>query len=97
MQGDLSTRLKNVADTLDRQFLGKSEVIRLLLISIIAREHTVLIGPPGTAKSALLRTLAALLDARYFEYLLTRSTDLAAAYAASGTAETETGNSEKVA
>ncbi|MDY6829117.1 MAG: alkyl hydroperoxide reductase subunit F [Pseudomonadota bacterium] len=32
-----------------------------------------------------------------FEYLLTRSTDLAAAYAASGTAETETGNSEKVA
>lgn len=75
MQGELSTRLKNVADTLDRQFLGKSEVIRLLLISIIAREHTVLIGPPGTAKSALLRTLATLLDAKYFEYLLTRFTE----------------------
>ena len=31
-----------------------------------------LVGPPGTAKSALVRHLARLVDARYFEYLLTR-------------------------
>ena len=31
-----------------------------------------IVGPPGTAKSALVRTLAQKLDARYFEYLLTR-------------------------
>jgi MoxR-like ATPase len=68
-------KLRQVADSLDRQFLGKSEAIRLLVICIVAREHAVLIGPPGTAKSALLRTLAALLDARYFEYLLTRFTE----------------------
>jgi MoxR-like ATPase len=30
------------------------------------------VGPPGTAKSALVRQLARLVDARYFEYLLTR-------------------------
>jgi len=75
MAADLSTRLRSVAETLDSQFLGKSEVIRLLLIAIVAREHAVLIGPPGTAKSALLRTLAELLQARYFEYLLTRFTE----------------------
>ncbi|MEZ4226274.1 MAG: AAA family ATPase [Polyangiaceae bacterium] len=75
MASPLSQRLRQVADTLDNQFLGKSEVIRLLLIAIVAREHAVLIGPPGTAKSALLRTLAHLLDARYFEYLLTRFTE----------------------
>lgn len=71
----VSSRLTRVADQLDRQFLGKSEVIRLLLISIVAREHAVIIGPPGTAKSALLRSLSELLDARYFEYLLTRFTE----------------------
>lgn len=75
MSNDLSGRLRQVADTLDGQFLGKSEVIRLLMIAIVAREHAVLIGPPGTAKSALLRTMAHLLDARYFEYLLTRFTE----------------------
>jgi len=75
MQADLSGRLRQVAQTLDAQFLGKSEVIRLLLIAIVAREHAVLIGPPGTAKSALLRTLAELIQARYFEYLLTRFTE----------------------
>jgi len=68
-------KLRRVAEALDGQFLGKSDVIRLLVISVVAREHAVLIGPPGTAKSALLRTLAALLDARYFEYLLTRFTE----------------------
>jgi MoxR-like ATPase len=31
-----------------------------------------IVGPPGTAKSALVRHLARLVDARYFEYLLTR-------------------------
>lgn len=52
MSNDLSSRLQRVAESLDSQFLGKSEVIRLLLIAVVAREHAVLIGPPGTAKSA---------------------------------------------
>jgi MoxR-like ATPase len=75
MSTELSGRLRQVADTLDGQFLGKSETIRLLMIAIVAKEHAVLIGPPGTAKSALLRTLAELIQAKYFEYLLTRFTE----------------------
>jgi MoxR-like ATPase len=71
----LVARLGLLAQSLERSFLGKDEVIRLLLIAIVAGEHAVLIGPPGTAKSALLRMLARLLDAKYFEYLLTRFTE----------------------
>lgn len=71
----LAARLRRVAAALDQQYLGKSEVIRLLLIAIVAREHVVLIGPPGTAKSALIKSLAEFVDARYFEYLLTRFTE----------------------
>src|ERR1700690_3155284 len=70
----LPSRLAQLARSLEQRFLGKDEVIRLLLVSAIAGEHAVLIGPPGTAKSALLRTFAQLLSARYFEYLLTRFT-----------------------
>lgn len=69
---DIVKRLQRIAEDLDRSFLGKSEVIRLLLISLVAGENMLLIGPPGTAKSALIRRLARLVDAKYFEYLLTR-------------------------
>ncbi len=71
----LHGRLGQMARTLESKFLGKDEVIRLLLIATIAGEHAVLIGPPGTAKSALIRYFARLLQANYFEYLLTRFTE----------------------
>jgi MoxR-like ATPase len=71
----LQARLKSIADVLRASFIGKDEVIRLLLVAVVAGEHCVLLGPPGTAKSALIRSLAQLLDARYFEYLLTRFTE----------------------
>jgi MoxR-like ATPase len=73
--GTLQQRLQQVASVLSGQFIGKDEIIRLLLVAVIAGEHAVLLGPPGTAKSALIRSLSQLLQARYFEYLLTRFTE----------------------
>ena len=73
--GQTIQRLQQVARTLEASFLGKSEPVRLMLIAAIAGEHMVLIGPPGTAKSALIRMFAKLIDAKYFEYLLTRFTE----------------------
>jgi len=75
MAAPLHTRLRQVAETIQGQFIGKDEIIRLMLIAVVAGEHCVLLGPPGTAKSALIRTLARLLQANYFEYLLTRFTE----------------------
>src|SRR3982751_2002758 len=71
----LPVRLAQLARTLESRFLGKDEVIRLLLIAVVAGEHAVIVGPPGTAKSALIRMFARLLQANYFEYLLTRFTE----------------------
>ncbi len=73
--GPLHSRLEATARALETRFLGRSEVVRCMLVSAIAGEHVVLVGPPGTAKSALARTFAHLCDARYFEYLLTRFTE----------------------
>lgn len=72
---DLSRRLQDGARQLQAQFLGKEEIIRLLFISAVAGEHLVMVGPPGTAKSALLRSFAQVIEARYFDYLLTRFTE----------------------
>lgn len=72
MSHPLQSRFDAIRRDLEQKFLAKEEIIRLMLISAIAGEHMVLIGPPGTAKSALIRAFAKLVDARYFEYLLTR-------------------------
>src|SRR5580693_7428392 len=72
---ELPSRLARLARALEDRFLGKDEIVRLLLVATIAGEHAVLVGPPGTAKSALIRTFARLMQARYFEYLLTRFTE----------------------
>src|SRR5215475_3033003 len=71
----LGARFQEAARALNAAFLDKQEIIRLLIISAIAGEHLILVGPPGTAKSALIRLFAQLVDARYFEYLLTRFTE----------------------
>jgi MoxR-like ATPase len=68
-------QLRSIARSLESQFLGKQETIRLMVLSVLAGEHIALVGPPGTAKSALVRTFSRLIDAKYFEYLLTRFTE----------------------
>jgi MoxR-like ATPase len=70
-----SSTFQEVARQLNAQFLDKQEIIRLMLVSAIAGEHMVIVGPPGTAKSAMINMFARLMDARYFEYLLTRFTE----------------------
>ena len=40
-----------------------------MLLSALAGEHLLILGPPGTAKSALVSQFSQLISARYFEYL----------------------------
>jgi MoxR-like ATPase len=56
-------------------FVGKDEIIDLLGIALVAGEHLFLLGPPGTAKSALVQDLARRIHGRVFDYLLTRFTE----------------------
>lgn len=61
-----------VIDPLKRRFVGRDEVVDLIALALVAGEHLFLHGPPGTAKSALIRHFAGAVRGRYFEYMLTR-------------------------
>src|SRR4051812_17882015 len=63
---------RGVIDVLKRRFVGRDEVVDLIALALVAGEHLFLHGPPGTAKSALIRQFAGAVRGRYFEYLLTR-------------------------
>jgi MoxR-like ATPase len=68
-------RLVHLLQALEADLVERRNAVRLIVLAALAREHTLLIGPPGTAKSELARRLhLAFRDARYFERLLTRFT-----------------------
>ncbi len=69
-------KLNKVLTFVKDTFVGKNDVVDLLGICLLARENAFLYGPPGTAKSAIVRTLAKTVkDGKNFEYLLTRFTE----------------------
>src|SRR5215831_7626377 len=72
----LSTRLvREVLEPMKSAFVGKDEIIDLLGVCLVAGENLFLLGPPGTAKSALVQELARRIEGRVFDYLLTRFTE----------------------
>jgi len=69
-------KLNSVLHYVKHSFVGKDEIVDLLGISLLARENLFLLGPPGTAKSAIVRLLSSCVeDGKNFEYLLTRFTE----------------------
>lgn len=69
-------KLGQVLGHLKHTFVGKDTIIDLLGIGLIARENAFLLGPPGTAKSAIVRLLSQCIEnGKNFEYLLTRFTE----------------------
>src|SRR3984893_6857473 len=73
MTDDTVERLRReVVEPIKRRFVGRDEIVDLIALSVTAGEHLFLHGPPGTAKSALIRQFAQAVRGNYFEYLLTR-------------------------
>ena len=64
-----------VLEPMKRVFIGKDEIIDLMGVCLVGRENLFVLGPPGTAKSALVHELGRRLEGKAFEYLLTRFTE----------------------
>lgn len=60
---------------LESPFVGRHEESLVITLALMTGEHVVLIGEPGTAKSAIARRSADLLSAKFFKYLLTKFTE----------------------
>lgn len=68
-------KLQSIASELGQAFVERSEVVDGALAAILAGQHVLLIGPPGTAKSMLADGVCRRIEgARYFQWLLTKFT-----------------------
>lgn len=72
---DHAARLREVVQTSTHGMIGREHLAELIVLAAVAQEHLLVIGPPGTAKSAIVRRVAGALGGRYFEYLLGRFTE----------------------
>ncbi|ACL64465.1 ATPase associated with various cellular activities AAA_5 [Anaeromyxobacter dehalogenans 2CP-1] len=68
----LRVPVEQLRQELNARFPERREVIDGALCAVLAGEHVLLLGPPGTAKSALVRSIARAFGGRYFERLLTK-------------------------
>ncbi len=67
-------QLQQLRHDLAAQFPERREVIEGTLYALLSSESVLLLGPPGTGKSSLVRAVAQAFGARYFERLLTKFT-----------------------
>lgn len=52
--------------------VGREALVELVVLAAVAGEHLLVVGAPGTGKSAAVRQVARALGGRFFEYLLGR-------------------------
>jgi MoxR-like ATPase len=69
-----STDIQKISTEMNNTHYERKDAIQAALLALLSGEHLFLLGPPGTAKSALARDLAdRLVGSRYFETLLSRT------------------------
>ncbi|MFJ8652717.1 AAA family ATPase [Streptomyces rochei] len=72
---DTARRLRAIGDELSDRFYERADVVRTLVVTLLAGQHSLLLGPPGTAKSEMARELTGRIDgASYWEILLSKFT-----------------------
>jgi len=70
-------RIISIIENLDAYFFERYELIETILISIIAKQHMILIGEPGLAKTAILKALIKHVNGmKLFDYQMTPHTEI---------------------
>jgi len=72
---DAALSLRAAIQSATQGLIERETLADLIILSAVASEHVLVIGPPGTAKSAVVRRVAQALGGQYFEYLLGRFTE----------------------
>lgn len=72
----MKKKIGDLINHLNQGLVERKDTIKLVLLTVLAGENIVLVGPPGTGKSLIARRMAQVLgdtqNGGHFEYLLTK-------------------------
>ena len=68
----INQKFLSLEQELKGQFLERDEIVRGLMIGLVARGNVLVLGPPGTAKTDLAQTLCNQLGGKFFARLMTK-------------------------
>ena len=72
----MKTKITRLLEQLGQGLVEREQTLKLAMLTVLAGENLVLVGPPGTGKSLVARRVAQSLSgdgpASHFEYLLTK-------------------------
>lgn len=71
----VATRVRCAVARASESLVDRQVLVELVTLAAVAREHLLVVGPPGTAKSQAVRRIAQQFRGSYFEYLLGRFTE----------------------
>jgi MoxR-like ATPase len=66
----LMASLRQLRDQVASQFVARAEMAEALAVALAAGEHVFVYGPPGTAKSSVLRSFASGIGGKFFRIVL---------------------------
>ncbi len=65
-------KLLQMESELKKSYFEREEEVHGSIIALLARQHVLLLGPPGSAKSLMVEDMCSRLGGNYFDWLLTK-------------------------
>lgn len=69
----LHRKFQMIEKEMNSQFMERMEIINGILLALLSKNHVLLLGPPGTGKSAMIEELCSRIGGKYFKKLLSRT------------------------
>ena len=73
----IAEKINGIKESLNSNFLERKNAVDMIILSVISGKHSILIGGPGLAKTAVLKALACSVKGlRFFDFQMTPSTKI---------------------
>ena len=70
---ELTQRVSNIIKCVCKDLYDREDVVRIVVLTILAGQNVFLFGPPGTGKSMISRKVAGIFEnSKYYEHLMHR-------------------------